>query len=98
MLKYQHIGEGARVRAYDYEPREGVNERFIEGCVVGHGEMPHCPGAASLIVECDLDTTWGAESYQGQAYTRIGSRVHVPMQIGDEYDGRVRVITERCDL
>lgn len=99
MLKYQHIEPGTRVRAHDFEPREGVSPKYVEGVVVRHDEMPSQPGALALVINCEVDTCWGSESYQGHEYTREGQEVYVPMQLlGTEYDGRVQICTERCDL
>ena len=93
MLKFEHIKPGTYVRAYDFEPREDVTERYVEGTVIRHGEMPGYPGAKALVVLCDVDTTWPAENYQGQEYTRVGEEVFVPMELGiTEYDGRVQVV------
>lgn len=91
MLKYEHIGPGARVRAYDHQPREGVNEKYVEGQVLRHDVMPSC-GAKALVVQCDTDTTWPSENYQGHTYTREGQEVFVPMETSDEYNGRVKVV------
>ncbi len=97
-LKYEHIQPGTRIRAHDHQPREGVSLKYVEGTVVEHGQMHSCD-AKALVIDCEVDTTWGSEGYGGKSYTRVGGRVHVPMQLAyDEYDGRVMICTERCDL
>ena len=99
MLKYEHIKEGTRVRAHDFEPRDGVDPKYVEGVVVRHDVMPTDPNAKALVVQCEVDTCWPSESYKGHKYTREGQEVFVPMEIAlTEYDGRVQICTERCDL
>ena len=98
MLKYQHIEPGTRVRAHDFEPREGVNPKYVEGPVVRHDVMPSQPDAQALVVLCETDTCWSSENYQGRQYTREGQEVFVPMQTLGDYEGRVQICTERCDL
>lgn len=94
MLEYEHIQPGVRVRVMDLEPREGLEKRYFEGVVVGHGNMPSQPSAKALIVDCDHDATW-----PDPPHNRVGEKVFVPMQLFfGEYRGRVRICTERCDL
>ena len=92
MLKYEHIKAGANIRAYDFEPREGVDPKYIEGIVLRHDEMPDGSGAKALVIECAVDTCWPSENYQSHEYTREGLEVFVPMETTFDYDGRVKVI------
>jgi len=93
MSRYSDIVPGVRIRAHDFEPREGVGPRYVEGPVVRHDEMPSDPGCPALVLKCEVDTTW-----KSQKYTRVGEEVFVPMLVRYEYDGRVQICTERCDL
>lgn len=88
LLKYEHIEPGTRVRAYDFEPMQGREERFVEGVVSRHDWWAH---AKVLVIDCDRDTLWDRPPR-----SRVGEEVFVPMETSmeDSWDTpRVQVIS-----
>lgn len=81
MLKYQHIQPGTRIRAYDFKPREGVEDWFVEGVVECHIEHE---GALFLEMIVDKDSSG----------VRVGERVGAAMETLYEFDGRIQVLEE----
>ena len=80
MLKFEHI-KPTRVRAYDFEPMEDREDRYVEGVVVEHIEQH---GAKFLVVRVEKDTVFPDNPR---------NEVLVPMELGfGEYDNRVEVL------
>lgn len=79
-LKFQNTAEiGDTIKAWDFPPREGVEDRFVTGRVIRKGRTP--VGYDAFTILCDHDAMGGY---------RVGEEVFVPFQVaGLEWDTRV---------
>jgi hypothetical protein len=84
-LKYEHLGIGTRIRAYDFEPMTGRRNRYVEGKIVDKTVTEDHWKA--LVIECDTDSSYP----EGEG--RVGIQVFVPMEVAMEYNGRVAVMS-----
>lgn len=87
MLKFEGVAEvGQIIRAFDFEPREGMPNEFIEGRVVKKGEVIH-PEGFYMFDGFHIEITGAARENDG----RIGDVGYIPFEIGGfgEWDGRV---------
>lgn len=78
MLKFEHIPVGAYIRAYDFEPCRGREDKYIEGEVVEHlkaGDI--CPYHA-LVVKVEVDHLDRHQDY-----------MYVPMETSADYNHRI---------
>lgn len=82
MLKYEHIADGAYIRAFDFEPLEGREPRYIEGTITGR---LHVQGVKVFQVEVKVDTAFT------RVHSRVGLPIYVPMETLFDYDGRIEV-------
>lgn len=80
MLKFEGIPVGTKIRAYDFEPRPGVTDKYIEGEIVGLYDKEY----RAYIVNVEKDTLYPDNP-------RID--VFVPFEISlMEFDERVTII------
>lgn len=89
MLKFENTAEiGDCIRAYDFEPMPGREDRFVEGTVVDKGYHP-TEGYKCFTITCEFDSTvWTRECPSSNS--RVGHMVYVPMGCSFmEYDTRV---------
>lgn len=57
MLKFEgKFSVGDRIRAYDFEPRVGVPDRFVEGVITEVGNDFN--GVAGYVVKVDVDSVF----------------------------------------
>lgn len=85
MLKYEGMfAVGERVRAYDFEPREGLPENYIEGVVSRVlPAMNNETGFACYVVVPYKDSVFVKNS-------RVGEDVYVPFEVCFlEYENRI---------
>lgn len=95
--KYQHILPGTSVRVYDHRDDDST---FFEGVVVQH-ETPS-DGLQVLVVECNYDSTAKCDRCYCDMTTclvecsscRVGKVVPVPMEIINDFDGRIKIVIE----
>jgi len=89
-LRYEGLFEvGDHIRAYDFEPRAGTLDRYLEGRVTGVKTEPRMGGAKVYVVDVDRD------SDAGPRMSRVGDEGYVPMGLAwFDFDGRV-VLSER---
>ena len=86
------------IRAYDFEPRVGALDRFLEGWVRGTTTTPG--GAKVYVVDVYRDSVPGAHRLtlpdsDIDPCGRVGDECYVPMGLAwFEFDGRV-VLSER---
>lgn len=85
-LKFEGIAAvGDKIRAYDFEPLPGRPECFIEGIVLEIGDVkPYGYKAFTVALTHD--------SFGGRP---MGTLVYVPLQVGMEYDTRVKNLTPK---
>lgn len=83
MLKFENTANiGDRIRAYDFKPMRGRDDRFVEGVVVDKGY--HNDGYKCYTIHCDNDSSAKDD------YSRVDELVFVPMECSFmEYDARV---------
>lgn len=84
MLKFENTAEiGDTIRAFDFKPRVGVRECYVEGVVIDKGMTRFGYAAYTIIATEDV---WQGEPVGG----RKGAEVLVPFEISmTEWDGRV---------
>lgn len=87
MLKFENTAElGDRIRAYDFEPMPGRDDRFVEGVVIDKGYHPE--GYKCYTILCDFDS-----STDDATYSRVSHNVYVPMGCSFfEYDTRIQKV------
>ena len=92
-LRYEGLFEvGDHIRAYDFEPRTGTLDRYLEGRVTGVKTEPRMGGAKVYVVDVDRD------SDAGPRMSRVGDEGYVPMGLAwFDFDGRV-VLSERGEV
>jgi len=92
-LRYEGLFEvGDHIRAYDFEPRAGTLDRYLEGRVTGVKTEPRMGGAKVYVVDVDRD------SDAGPRMSRVGDEGYVPMGLAwFDFDGRV-VLSERGEV
>lgn len=85
MLKFQNTANiGDSIRAYDFAPRLGVGDCFLEGTVI---DATRDKGFDAYKVLVTADCWDGSEIDSG---SRVGSIAYVPFQVSFmEFDGRV---------
>jgi len=83
-LKYEDKFQAVDlIRAYDFQPREGVEDRYIQGIVIGKQEVREMGYAKCYLIKITSDS--GKD--QGG---RVGDTGYIPMEVSfGEYDGRV---------
>ena len=82
-LKHEGYLPGQTIRAYDFEPRPEIGNRYVEGTIV---DTRVEQGARGYLIEVTKDTMYA----KGDR-----SRVFVPHEVTfAEWDGRVELITE----
>tara|TARA_Y100001949_G_C15983926_1_gene329642 strand:+ start:732 stop:2438 length:1707 start_codon:yes stop_codon:yes gene_type:complete len=75
--------KGDMIKAYDYQPMEGRDEKFIVGKVVAvDKESKTQPGAMGYHVKVEQDTLFDKNS-------REGKTVFVPYEVSMDYDNRI---------
>lgn len=97
VLKYQHILPGTSVRVYDHRDDDST---FFEGMVTRHETLRS--GLRVLVVDCNYDSGAQCDSCYCDMDTcmahctscRVGKRVSVPMEIINDFDGRIKVVIE----
>ena len=76
-LKYSGFKLGQKIRAFDFQPMEGREDRFVEGVIV---DVQYSPYHSYQIEALEASSDHYSE----------GDRVSVPMEMSFmEYDGRV---------
>jgi len=92
-LRYEGLFEvGDHIRAYDFEPRTGTLDHYLEGRVTGVKTEPRMGGAKVYVVDVDRD------SDAGPRMSRVGDEGYVPMGLAwFDFDGRV-VLSERGEV
>ena len=82
MLKFENLAEvGNKIKAYDFQPREGHREHFLEGIVVNKGKTPFGFAAYHVLVT------------ESTIPNRVGEEMLVPFgMVFDEWDGRVSLV------
>ena len=82
MLKFENVAEvGNKIKAYDFQPREGHPDKFLIGIVVNKGKTPLGFAAYSVIVT------------ESSIPNRVGEEMLVPFgMVFDEWDGRVSLV------
>ena len=90
MLKFQNTAQiGDSIRAYDFAPRTGCGDCFLEGTVV---DISKEKGYAAYKVQVTADSFDGSEI---DVMSRVGSIAYVPLQVSFmEFDGRVVNLTQ----
>jgi hypothetical protein len=74
--------KGDMIKAYDHQPMQGRDEKFIVGKVVAvDKESKSQPGAMGYHVKVEKDTLFDKNSREGKI-------VFVPYEVGMEHDGR----------
>lgn len=98
ILKYQHITPGTNVRVSDYREFEGEEaSSFFEGIVLRHEKLRG--GMDVLIVDCNYDSQADCASCfcnenPGCETCRVGREIIVPMEIINDYEGRIKIVIE----
>lgn len=70
------------IKAYDFEPREGVSEKFLIGRVIDKGF------AAAVGTQCyTVEVT-----DQSDDFYQIGEVMYVPFSVMFDYNDRIQVI------
>ena len=82
MLKFENVAEvGNKIKAYDFQPREGHPDRFLIGIVVNKGMTPLGFGGYSVTVT------------ESSIPNRVGEEMLVPFEMFfDEFDSRVSLV------
>lgn len=88
-----HAEIGDRIRAWDFERREGVEDRYVEGIIVAKGivpilcdeeGLPYGGGFCGFTIVVDYDSVdWGTPE------NRVGLEVYVPYDNFCDFDYRV---------
>ena len=80
MLKYERMFKvGDTIRAMDFEPRDGVPDRFIEGVVTDIRLEGAVTDARVYVIDITRDS--GAEANE-KVTSRVGDEGYVPMDVG----------------
>lgn len=90
MLKFEEKFEvGQTIKAYDFLPREGVNQ-FVQGVIVqGRFETPE--GVIGYLIEVQNDS---GEEFVNM-HNRVETRACVPFRIFfGEFDERIQLVKE----
>lgn len=89
MLKFEgKFSVGQTIRAYDFMPREGVEDRFVEGKIkkilgIDNSET----GFGCYVIVAEKDTAFKKNG------GRVGEEVYVPFEVSFmEYDERVQAL------
>lgn len=89
-----HAEVGDRIRAWDFERREGVEDRFVEGRVIAKGivpilcdeeGLPYGGGFCGFTIMCEFDSLRAID----EDYCRVGHEVYVPYDNFCDFDYRV---------
>lgn len=81
MLKFEGIPVGSKIRAYDFEPYKGRDDRYVEGTITGLSDRPY----KGYVVAVEKDTLYTINARK---------EIIVPFETGYfEYDERVTVIS-----
>ena len=94
MLKFQNTAKvGDSIRAYDFAPKFGVGDCFLEGTVI---DRTREKGYDAYKVLVTADSWDGSQLGSG---SRVGSIAYVPFQVSFmEFDERVVNLTEEMEL
>jgi len=80
--------KGVMIKAYDHQPMQGRDEKFIVGKVVAvDQESKTQPGAMGYHVKVEQDTLFDKNS-------RVGKIVFVPYEVGMDYDDRLSMMED----
>jgi hypothetical protein len=80
--------KGDMIKAYDYQPMQGRDEKFIVGKVVAvDKESKTQPGAMGYHVKVEQDTLFDKNSREGKI-------VFVPYEVGMDYDERLSMMED----
>jgi hypothetical protein len=89
-LRYEGFTVGQRIRALDFEPREGRGDCYIEGPIMEvcrEGAPARGRQYAHYVIQVEREVFCG-EEMTGE-HSRVGSLRCVPMQSDCDYQGRV---------
>ena len=82
------FNKGDMIKAYDHQPMQGRDEKFIVGKIVAvDQESKTQPGAMGYHVKVEQDTLFDKNS-------RVGKVVFVPYEVGMDYDDRVSMMED----
>jgi len=82
------FNKGDMIKAYDHQPMQGRDEKFIVGKIVAvDQESKTQPGAMGYHVKVEQDTLFDKNS-------RVGKIVFVPYEVGMDYDDRVSMMED----
>jgi len=89
MLKNSALASvGDVIRGYDFKPMVGRNDCYVEGKVIGKGNVGVGYDAYEII--CGRDVFDGKRQQEGEKGSRVGKIVYIPFEVSFmEYDGRV---------
>ena len=80
--------QGDMIKAYDHQPMQGRDEKFITGKIVAvDQESKTQPGAMGYHVKVEQDTLFDKNS-------RVGKIVFVPYEVGMDYDDRISMMED----
>jgi hypothetical protein len=82
------FNKGDMIKAYDHQPMQGRDEKFIVGKIVAvDQESKTQPGAMGYHVKVEQDTLFDKNSREGKI-------VFVPYEVGMDYDDRVSMMED----
>lgn len=79
-MSREKIEVGSYIRAYDFQPREEIGDRYVEGTVTGVNEV------GALEVDVAVDTAFGPNGREKVLVPPPGTLIF------GEWDGRVTVV------
>ena len=80
--------QGDMIKAYDHQPMQGRDEKFVVGKVVAvDKESKTQPGAMGYHVKVEQDTLFDKNSREGKI-------VFVPYEVGMDYDDRISMMED----
>jgi hypothetical protein len=94
-VDFRYLARGDCVKVLDYVPNrpvvsaQGHEDSYIVG-IIRDAKMIEDEGRhyRAYTVECMYDSEWCYKN--GELVSRVGSKVHVPIEISLDYPGRIR--------